>query len=64
MNIKKDLLGNLSKNELIDSALLNAVSGGGCERWVETCGCKSGLCDWCGKWVPRSIIIKAPFDEL
>jgi hypothetical protein len=53
-------LNDLSKNELIDSALLGAVSGGGCEVWVENCGCKmvpgeGSCCDWCGQWVPKIV---------
>ena len=47
----KEELANLSKVELIDSALLNAVSGAGCDIWVETCGDENS--DWCGHWKPK-----------
>ena len=61
-------LDNLSKNELIDSALLSAISGGECQRWQETCGCKSlpgegACCDWCGKWMPKTVQ-EEPYDEI
>ncbi|MCL1049514.1 hypothetical protein L2755_07770 [Shewanella abyssi] len=47
---------NLSKSEIIDSAILNNISGGnngsskcgGGSGWTETCGTEHG--DWCGTW--------------
>jgi hypothetical protein len=66
--MKDNGLDDLSKNELIDTALLGAVSGGGCDRWAESCGCDSlpgvgECCDWCGRWV-RTTVEPEPFEEL
>ncbi len=63
-------LSQLSKNELIESALLSAVSGAGCEVWTESCGCakepgEGNCCDYCGSWGPGTVILPEPaLDEL
>ncbi|MCL1049515.1 hypothetical protein L2755_07775 [Shewanella abyssi] len=51
--ITNDNISNLTKNEIIDSAVLNNITGAGnkgtskcCAGWTETCGTSSG--DWCG----------------
>lgn len=65
MSVNNNGLDNLSKNELIDAALLHAVTGGECQTWQETCGCEKipgqgECCDWCGRWVPKITIVNSP----